>query len=140
MCKLLGYDKLFPMNSGVEATETAVKLARKWAYNVKGVPDDQAVILLPTGTYWGRSITAGGACTDPLRYTGFGPFTGGFDFVEFNNLEDLEAKIKANKNIAGFLIECIQGEAGVIIPDDGYISKAYKLCKDNNVLFMADEV
>jgi ornithine--oxo-acid transaminase len=104
---LLGYDKFIPMNGGVEADETACKMVRRWAYRAKGVPDNQAMILFPTGNFWGRSITASGACDDPIRYTEFGPFTDGFDLFNYNDTADLEAKLKANPNIAAVFIEPI---------------------------------
>jgi ornithine--oxo-acid transaminase len=138
--KLFGYDKILPMNSGVEACETAIKLARRWAYNVKGTPDNQAVVILPTKNFWGRSITASGACDDPIRYTKFGPFTPGFEMVPFNDIPALTAKFESDANICAYMMEPIQGEAGVIIPDDGYLIAVRDLCKKHNVLFIADEV
>ena len=117
LCKLLGYDKVLPSNGGVEAVESACKLARRWAYVVKGVPDNQAKILFPSGCFWGRSITASGACDDPQRYEKFGPFTPGFDIFKYNDIEDLKRRLEADKNICAVVIEPIQGEAGVIIPN-----------------------
>ena len=124
-CKFLaqtfGYDKVLPMNSGVEACETAIKLARRWGYAVKGVPDNQANVIMAKGNFWGRTITASGASDDPSRYTGFGPFTPGFDLVEYNNLKAMEEKLAADKNIVAVMLEPIQGEAGVLIPHEGYL-------------------
>ena len=108
MNKVAGYDKLFPCNGGVEAVETAVKFARRWAYRSKGVPSDQAKILFPTGCFWGRTITASGACDDPLRYTDFGPFTPGFELFKYNEISDLKAKLEKDPNIAAVCIEPIQ--------------------------------
>ena len=104
-----------------EADETACKMARRWGYRVKGIPSDQAMILFPTGNFWGRSITASGACDDPSRYTDFGPFTAGFDLFKYDDLVDLKAKLEANPNICAVCVEPIQGEGGVIIPSDGYL-------------------
>eukprot|EP01134_Creolimax_fragrantissima_P004489 CFRG4489T1 len=134
-----GYDKVLPMNSGVEAGETAVKLARKWAYEVKGVPKDQAKIVFAKDNFWGRSIAACSSSSDPTCYTNFGPFTPGFLMVEYNNLEAL-AKQLEDPTIAAFYIEPIQGEAGVVVPDSDYHKKAYQMCKEKNVLFIADEI
>ncbi len=139
MCNLLGKDKLLPCNTGVEAVETAVKLARRWGYNVKGIPDNKAKIILAKDCFWGRSITASGACDDPLRYEGFGPFTPGFELINFNDLDALSKAVK-DSNVCAFIVEPIQGEAGVRIPSPGYIKAAYEICKENNVLFVADEV
>jgi ornithine--oxo-acid transaminase len=116
LTKLMGYDKFLPMNGGCEADETACKLVRRWAYRVKGIKDNEAVILFPTGNFWGRSITASGACDDPSRYTHFGPFTAGFELFKYDNIPDLEARLKSNPNIAGVFLEPIQGEGGIIIP------------------------
>lgn len=114
--KLLGYDKFLPMNSGVEADETACKIARRWGYRAKGIPDNQANILFPTGNFWGRTITASGACDDPSRYNQFGPFTLGFELFKYDDLEDIETKLKNDPNICAVVVEPIQGEGGVIIP------------------------
>lgn len=136
---LLGYDRVLPMNSGVEACETAVKLCRKWAYLVKGIPHNQARIIFAKGNFWGRSIAAVSTSTDPSSYKDFGPFVPNFDLVPYNDIESLEQKLK-EENIAGFMVEPIQGEAGVIVPDEGYLKKVSELCKKYNVLFIADEV
>jgi len=127
--QLLGYDKILPMNSGVEAVETACKIARKWGYTVKGVEEDKAVILFPTDCFWGRTITAISGCDDPIRRTNFGPFTPGFEMVKYNDIQDLKEKFEADKNIVAYCMEPIQGEAGVIIPDDGYMLAVQNLCK-----------
>lgn len=137
--KLFKYDKVLPMNSGAEADETALKLCRKWAYMVKGIPENQAVIVVCEGNFHGRTITIISMSTDPDSYGGFGPYTPGFKVVKYNDTAALEAALQ-DKNVAGFLVEPIQGEAGVYVPDDGYLKKAYDLCKANNVLFIADEV
>ncbi len=134
-----GYDKVLPMNSGAEADETALKLCRKWAYKVKGVEDGKAKIIVCEGNFHGRTITIISMSTDPDSYAGFGPFTPGFITIPYNDLAALENAL-ADKDVAGFLVEPIQGEAGVFVPDAGYLSKAYELCKKNNVLFIADEV
>ena len=134
-----GYDKVLPMNTGAEADETALKLCRKWAYEKKGVPANQAKIIVCEGNFHGRTITIVSMSTDPDSYGGFGPFTPGFIKIPYNDLNALAEALK-DPNVAGFLVEPIQGEAGVFVPDEGYLSKAYKMCKDKNVLFMADEV
>lgn len=134
-----GYDKVLPMNTGAEAVETALKLARKWAYKVKGIESDKAVILIASENFHGRTISIISFSTDPLSKNDFGPFTPGFVTVEYNNIEAL-GKALEDKNVAAFLVEPIQGEAGVHVPDDGYLSKAAALCKANNVLFIADEI
>ena len=134
-----GYDKVLPMNSGAEADETALKLCRKWAYKVKGIEDGKAKIIVCEGNFHGRTITIISMSTDPDSYGGFGPFTPGFITVPYNDLAALEAAL-ADPDVAGFLVEPIQGEAGVFVPDEGYLAEAYELCKKNNVLFIADEV
>ncbi|UAY54846.1 ornithine--oxo-acid transaminase [Arachidicoccus terrestris] len=134
-----GYDKVLPMNTGAEAVETALKLARKWAYKVKGIESDKAVILTASENFHGRTISIISFSTDPVSKNDFGPFTPGFVTVEYNNIEAL-GKALEDKNVAAFLVEPIQGEAGVHVPDDGYLSKAAALCKANNVLFIADEI
>lgn len=134
-----GYDRVLPMNTGVEGGETAVKLCRKWAYEVKGVPNNQAKILFAEGNFWGRTLAAISSSTDPLSRTGFGPYMPGFDLVPYNDLDALERAFE-DPNVAGFMVEPIQGEAGVVVPDEGYLKKAYELCQKNNALFIADEV
>ncbi|MEI8046829.1 MAG: ornithine--oxo-acid transaminase [Bacteroidota bacterium] len=134
-----GYDKVLPMNSGAEADETALKLCRKWAYKVKGIEDGQAKIIVCEGNFHGRTITIISMSTDPDSFSGFGPFTPGFITIPYNDLAALENALK-DPNVAGFLVEPIQGEAGVFVPDEGYLAKSYELCKKNNVLFIADEV
>ncbi len=136
---LLGYERVLPMNSGVEACETAIKLCRKWAYLVKGIPANKARIIFAKGNFWGRSIAAVSSSTDPSSYKDFGPFVPNFDLIPYNDIDALEQKIK-EEHIAGFMAEPIQGEAGVIVPDEGYIKKVAALCKKHNVLFIADEV
>lgn len=137
--KLLKYDRALPMNSGAEADETALKLCRKWAYLKKGIPENQAKIIVCEGNFHGRTITIVSMSNDPDSYKDFGPFTPGFEKIPYNNIPALE-KALADPNVAGFLVEPIQGEAGVFVPDDGYLKKAYDLCKSKNVLFIADEV
>lgn len=134
-----GYDKVLPMNTGAEADETALKLCRKWAYEKKGVPENQAKIIVCEGNFHGRTITIVSLSNDPESYGGFGPFTPGFIRIPYNNINELEKALQ-DPNVAGFLLEPIQGEAGVFVPDEGYLRKAYDLCKKHNVLFMADEV
>lgn len=137
--ELLGYDKVLPMNTGVEGGETAIKLARKWAYTVKGVPENQAKIIFVEGNFWGRTLAAISSSTDPSSFEGFGPFMPGYELIPYNDLAALEKALE-DPNVAGFMVEPIQGEAGVVVPDEGYLSNAYDLCKSNNVLFIADEV
>jgi ornithine--oxo-acid transaminase len=137
--ELFGYDKVLPMNTGVEGGETAVKLCRKWGYTKKGVPENKAKVIFATGNFWGRTIAAISASSDSSSYENFGPFVPGFDSVPYNDLPALE-KVLTDKNIAGFMIEPIQGEAGVVVPDEGYLKGAFDLCKKNNVLFIADEI
>ena len=137
--KYFGYDKVLPMNSGAEADETALKLCRKWAYTKKGIQEDQAKIIVCEDNFHGRTITIISMSTDPDSYGGFGPFTPGFVKIPYNDLAALERELK-DPNVAGFLVEPIQGEAGVFVPEEGYLKKAYELCKKNNVLFIADEV
>jgi len=134
-----GYDKVLMMNSGAEADETALKLCRKWAYKVKGIPENQAKIICCEGNFHGRTITIVSMSSDPDSYGGYGPFTPGFVQVPYNDLNALEEALK-DPNVAGFLLEPIQGEAGVYVPDEGYLKKAFELCKKNNVLFIADEI
>ena len=137
--KLFGYDKVLPMNTGVEGGETAVKLARKWAYDVKKVPVNKAKVIFVEGNFWGRTLGAISSSTDPSSTTGFGPFMPGYEIIPYNDIQALENALK-DKNVAAFMVEPIQGEAGVVVPDDDYLLKAYNLCKKSNVLFIADEV
>ena len=134
-----GYDKVLPMNTGAEADETALKLCRKWAYTKKGIPSNRAKIIVCEGNFHGRTISIISMSTDSDSYGGFGPFTPGFIKIPYNDIATLEEKLK-DPDVAGFLIEPIQGEAGVFVPQDGYLRKAYDLCKAHNVLFLADEV
>ncbi len=134
-----GYDKVLPMNSGAEGVETAMKLARRWSYVKKGIPENNAKIIVCEGNFHGRTITIISASTDPDSYGKFGPFTPGFIKIPYNNLPALEKALQ-DPLVAGFLVEPIQGEAGVVIPDDGYLKAASELCKKNNVLFIGDEI
>lgn len=134
-----GYDKVLPMNTGVEGGETAVKLCRKWAYEVKKVPANQAKIIFVGGNFWGRTLAAISSSTDPSSTTGFGPYMPGYVIIPYNDLDAL-AKALEDPNVAGFMVEPIQGEAGVVVPDDNYLADAYQMCRDRNVLFIADEV
>jgi len=137
--KYFGYDKVLPMNSGAEADETALKLCRRWAYDKKKIKDGEAKIIVCNDNFHGRTITVISMSTDPDSYGGFGPFTPGFVKIPYNDIAALEKELK-DPNVAGFLVEPIQGEAGVFVPDEGYLKKAYDLCKKHNVLFIADEV
>mgnify|MGYP003323811402 FL=1 len=137
--ELFKYDKVLPMNTGVEAGETAIKLARKWGYLKKGIKHNDARIIFASGNFWGRTLAAISSSDDPLAYNDFGPFMPGYDIVPFNDLNALEDKLK-NNSVAAFMLEPIQGEAGVIVPDDGYLSKVRFLCSKYNVLFIADEI
>ena len=134
-----GYDKVLPMNTGVEGGETAVKLARRWAYDVKGVKENQAKIVFAKGNFWGRTLAAISSSNDPSSYKGFGPFMPGYELVDYNDLTALENAIK-DPNTAAFMVEPIQGEAGVIVPTEGYLKGVRNLCTKYNVLFIADEV
>lgn len=136
---IFGYDKVLPMNTGAEAVETALKLCRKWAYLKKGVKEDKAKIVICEGNFHGRTITIVSMSTDPDARKDYGPYTPGFVTIPYNNPEALE-KALDNPSVAGFLVEPIQGEAGVFVPDDGYLKKAFELCKSKNVLFIADEI
>ena len=138
--KYFGYDKVLPMNTGTEAVETAIKLCRKWAYEKKGIEENQALIVVCENNFHGRTTTIVSFSVDRDAYGNYGPFTPGFIVVPYNNAEMLEKVLNENKNIAGFLVEPIQGEAGAYVPDDGYLKKCYDLCRKNNVLFIADEV
>ena len=134
-----GYDKVLPMNTGVEAVETAIKLARHWGYRVKKIPDNKAKIIVCQDNFHGRTSTVISFSSDPSSYKDFGPFMPGFEVIPYNDLESL-AKALADKNVAGFLVEPIQGEAGVIVPGENYLSKAKQYCEDAGVLFIADEI
>ncbi|MDP1621431.1 MAG: ornithine--oxo-acid transaminase [Bacteroidales bacterium] len=134
-----GYQRVLPMNSGAEGDETAIKLTRKWGYTVKGIPEDKAKIICCRDNFHGRTITVISMSNDPDARKDFGPFTPGFESIPYNDLNAL-AKSLEDPNVAGFLVEPIQGEAGVFVPDEGYLKKAYDLCKAKNVLFIADEV
>ncbi|MDJ0645701.1 MAG: ornithine--oxo-acid transaminase [Flavobacteriaceae bacterium] len=134
-----GFDKVLPMNTGAEAVETAIKLARKWGYEKKGIHTNQAKIVVCQNNFHGRTITIISASNDPIATENFGPFTPGIISIRYNDLEALREALK-DDNVAGFLVEPIQGEAGVYVPDDNYIREAYELCKEKNVLFIADEV
>ena len=137
--KLFGYDKVLPMNTGVEAVETAIKLCRKWAYEVKGIIEGNAKIIVCDGNFHGRTSTVISFSNDPLARKNFGPYMPGFISIPFNDLNAL-AEALDDKSVAGFLVEPIQGEAGVVVPDEGYLSKAKQLCEKANVLFIADEI
>ncbi|OFX86914.1 MAG: ornithine--oxo-acid transaminase [Bacteroidetes bacterium GWF2_33_16] len=137
--KYFGYDKVLPMNTGAEADETAIKLARKWGYKVKGIPQNQAKIIVCNENFHGRTITIISMSTDPDAYNDYGPFTPGFVKIPYNDLTALENELK-DPNVAAFLVEPIQGEAGVFVPAEGYLKKSFDLCKKYNVLFIADEV
>ncbi|MBX2931742.1 MAG: ornithine--oxo-acid transaminase [Chitinophagaceae bacterium] len=134
-----GYDKVLPMNTGVEGGETAIKLARRWAYTKKGIEENKAVIIFAENNFWGRTMAAISASTDPSSYKGFGPFMPGFITVPYNNTEALEKALQ-DKNVAAFMVEPIQGEAGVVLPDEGYLTTVRALCTKYNVLFIADEI
>jgi len=136
---LLDYDKVLPMNTGVEGGETAVKLARKWAYTVKGIPQYEAKIIFAEGNFWGRTLAAISSSTDPDCKNGFGPYMPGYVLIPYNDIKALEKELE-DPNVAAFMVEPIQGEAGVVVPDEGYLKKAYDLCKAKNVLLICDEV
>lgn len=140
MCNYFGYDKILPMNTGAEGVETALKLARKWAYLKKGIPENEAIIVACENNFHGRTISIISMSNDPDARKDFGPYTPGIIKVEYNNIDALKKVIASNKNIAAFICEPVQGEAGVIIPDKGYLKSCYTLCKENNVLFIADEI
>jgi ornithine--oxo-acid transaminase len=135
-----GYDKLLPMNTGAEAVETALKICRKWAYEKKGIPENQAQIVVCENNFHGRTTTIISFSNDPIARKNYGPYTGGFITIDYDNLNALEEVLSSTNNIAGFLVEPIQGEAGVYVPSEDYLSKAKDLCKKHNVLFIADEV
>jgi ornithine--oxo-acid transaminase len=134
-----GYDKVLPMNTGVEGGETAIKLARRWAYTKKNVPENKAKIIFAEGNFWGRTLAAISSSTDPSSYKNFGPFMQGFEVVPYNDIVALEEAFQ-DTNVAAFMIEPIQGEAGVVIPNDGYLKQVRDLCNEYNVLFIADEI
>ncbi len=134
-----GYDKVLPMNTGVEGGETAIKLARRWGYNVKGIAENKAKIIFAEGNFWGRTLAAISSSTDPSSFKGFGPYMPGFGLVPYNDLVALEEALK-DKEVAAFMVEPIQGEAGVVIPDDGYLKAVRDLCDKYHVLFIADEI
>ena len=138
--ELFGFDKLLPMNTGAEAVETALKLCRKWAYEVKGINENDAQIIVCENNFHGRTTTIISFSNDPVARKNFGPYTDGFIKIEYDNLNALEEALNSNSNIAGFLVEPIQGEAGVYVPSEGYLSAAKALCEKHNVLFIADEV
>ena len=137
--KLFGYDKVLPMNTGVEGGETANKLARKWGYIKKGIKENKARIIFAKGNFWGRTLAAISSSDDPSSYKGFGPYMPGYDLIAYNDLNALENELK-DPNVCAFMVEPIQGEAGVIVPDPGYLSSVRKICDKYNVLFIADEV
>jgi len=137
--ELFGYDKILPMNTGVEGGETALKLCRKWAYKVKGIQQNKAKILFAENNFWGRTLAAVSSSSDPSAFNDYGPYLPGFEIIKYNDLKALEIALE-DPNVAGFMVEPIQGEAGVMVPDEGYLKKAYELCKSKNVLFIADEV
>ena len=139
LCEYFGYDKVLMMNSGVEGGETALKLTRKWAYKVKGIPQNQAKTVYAAGNFWGRTLAAISSSTDPSSYADYGPLLPGYEIIPYNDLDAL-AEILKDPNVAGFMVEPIQGEAGVVVPDEGYLKKAYEMCRAKNVLFIADEV
>lgn len=134
-----GYDKVLPMNTGAEADETAIKLVRRWGYDVKGIPENEAKIIVCDGNFHGRTVTIISMSNDPDSYKGFGPFTPGFVSIPYNDVDALAKELK-DPNVCAFLVEPIQGEAGVYVPENGFLKKAFDLCKANNVLFVADEV
>ena len=140
LCKTFNYDKTLPMNTGVEGGESAIKLARMWGYKKKGVPPNQAVNLFCNNNFWGRTLAASSTSDDPLCYNNVGPFMNGFDNIRFNSILSLKQKLEQDPNIVSIMLEPIQGEAGIIIPDDGYLRKVKELCSEHNVLMIADEV
>lgn len=138
LCELTGYEMMLPMNSGAEAVETAIKMARKWGYKIKGIEEEKAEIIVCSNNFHGRTTTIVSFSTEPQYRDGFGPFTPGFIIIPYNDVEALKKAI--NKNTVAFLVEPIQGEAGIIIPDEGYLNKTFNICKEANVLFIADEI
>ena len=139
-CEYFGFDKLLPMNTGAEAVETALKICRRWAYKKKGIPENKAEIIVCKNNFHGRTTTIISFSNDPVARAHFGPYTNGFIKIEYDNLHELETTLKTNPNVAGFLVEPIQGEAGVYVPSEGYLKQAKALCEKYNVLFIADEV
>lgn len=137
--QFFGYDKVLPVNTGVEAVETGLKLCRRWGYKVKGIPENKAKIIVCANNFHGRTLAVISFSTDPASSKQFGPYTPGFEIIPYNNLEALAGALE-DKNVAGFLVEPIQGEAGVVIPDEGYLKISKQLCEQNNVLFIADEI
>ena len=137
---MFDYDRVLPMNTGVEGGETAIKLARKWGYEVKGIPENQAHVLFAEGNFWGRTIAAVSTSDDEDSYGNFGPFVPNFSNIPYNDISALEDALKKNPNVCAFMVEPIQGEAGVVVPDDGYLKAVRDLCTQYNVLFIADEV
>ena len=137
---VFGYDRVLPMNTGVEGGETAIKLARKWGYEVKGIPENQAEVLFAEGNFWGRTIAAISSSDDEDSYGNFGPYVPLFKNIVYNDLDALEEALKANPNVCAFMVEPIQGEAGVVVPHEGYLKGVRELCSKYNVLFIADEV
>ena len=137
--ELFGYDKVLPMNTGVEGGETANKLARKWGYQKKGIEENKARIIFAKGNFWGRTLAAISSSDDPTSYKGFGPYMPGYDLIPYNNLDALKEELK-DPNVCAFMVEPIQGEAGVVVPDEGYLAGVRSLCDKYNVLFIADEV
>ena len=139
VCETFGFDRMLPMNSGAEAVETAMKLARRWGYDVKKIPENEAKIIVCEGNFHGRTLGIISASTDPASRRGFGPYLPGFIVIPYDDLSALEAALQ-DPTVAGFLVEPIQGEAGVVVPGDGYLSRAFELCQKARVLFIADEV
>ena len=137
--KYFNYDKVLPMNTGVEGGETANKLARKWGYLIKGIEENKAKIIFANGNFWGRTLAAISSSNDPLSYKDFGPFMPGYELIPYNDLNSLEEAFQ-DSNVCAFMVEPIQGEAGVVVPDEGYLAGVKKLCSQYNILFMADEV
>eukprot|EP00903_Cladosiphon_okamuranus_P017390 g16019.t1 len=140
MTAYFGYDRVLPMNTGVEGGETAVKLARRWGYDVKGVEENKAHVVFAENNFWGRTLAAVSSSTDPESYSGYGPYMPGFSTVPYNDVAALEERLASNPNIVAFMVEPIQGEAGVIVPDDGYMAKVHDVCRRHKVLLIADEV
>ena len=139
ICNIFDYDKVLPMNTGVEGGETALKLCRKWAYEVKKIKQNEAVILFASGNFWGRTLSAVSTSTDSESFNNFGPYMPGFQLVPYGDINALNIALQ-NPNVAGFMVEPIQGEAGVVIPPENYLINAFEICKENNVLFIADEI